>query len=371
MYQDKNLILKSQTIDFTGFKRFYQNHLQAFCIHKSTYILCYMSQRKDLLLNDLISVIVPVYNVEEYLVRCVDSILCQTHSNLEVILINDGSKDNSGIICDKFREKDSRVRVIHQENRGVSAARNAGLDVAAGDWIGFVDSDDWIELEMFEKLLSAAVESGKLVSVCGFVKYHLNGWVEKRVFGEIPTVLGKEQALEYMLSNAYYEGYIWNKLFKRDLLNVRFSETIHACEDLLFSIQAFMHIDGVAYVDFPLYRYLIREGSSVNCINDKRLTSLLSRKYVIKLVAEISKKLKRLAQVQYTVYAIGLLYAASQDTVNNEFMPLLRREAWRYSFIYFLSRHISFKMKLRSAIILSNIRLAFWIKQRVKINWWK
>ena len=244
-------------------------------------------------MKDLISIIVPAYNVEAYLVRCVESILNQTHGNLEIILINDGSKDSSGMICDAFAEKDSRIHVIHQENKGVSAARNAGLDIASGDWIGFVDSDDWIEPDMFEKLLNAAVESGKLVAVCGFVKYHLNGWKEKRACGYIPKVLGREQALEYMLSNKYYEGHVCNKLFKCSLvhdLKVRFDETVHACEDLLFSTQVFIGIDGVVYVDFLFYHYLIRDGSSVSVLNEKRLTGLVARRYVIDLVEKISKR---------------------------------------------------------------------------------
>lgn len=316
-------------------------------------------------MNDLISIIVPVYNVEAYLARCIDSILKQTHDNIEIILVNDGSKDNSGAICDEFAEKDKRIRVIHQENKGVSASRNAGLDVVSGEWIGFVDSDDWIEPEMFEMLLKAAVNSGKLVAVCGFVKYHLNGWMEERVFEEIPKVLGKEQALEYMLSNRYYEGYIWNKLFSYKLIEgmrIRFDKTIHACEDLLFSTQVFSNINGIIYVNLPLYHYEIRENSSVSIFDEKRLTGLGARRYVVELVGGASESLKQLVQVQYTHYAIGLLYKAGQSCKNDMYLKRLRRDALRYWFIYFLSRQVCFKMKLRSAAILINAKLAscFW-----------
>ncbi|HCI64916.1 MAG TPA: glycosyl transferase, partial [Clostridiales bacterium] len=106
-------------------------------------------------MNPLISVIVPVYRVEAFLPRCLDSIRGQTYKNLEIILVDDGSPDNCGKICDEYAEMDSRIRVIHKKNGGLSSARNAGLDVAVGDYIGFVDSDDWIAPEMYETLLGA------------------------------------------------------------------------------------------------------------------------------------------------------------------------------------------------------------------------
>ena len=110
--------------------------------------------------NPLISVIVPVYNVETLLPRCVDSILTQTYECLEVLLVDDGSTDASGEICEQFAKKDTRIRVIHKENGGLSSARNAGLDVASGDYIGFVDSDDWIEPEMYAEMLALRERNG-------------------------------------------------------------------------------------------------------------------------------------------------------------------------------------------------------------------
>ena len=114
--------------------------------------------------NPLISVIVPVYKVEEYLARCVDSILGQTYRNLEILLVDDGSPDRCGVMCDEYASRDSRIRVIHKENGGLSSARNAAIDVARGEYIGFVDSDDWIEPETYEALLDMALtEQVKLV----------------------------------------------------------------------------------------------------------------------------------------------------------------------------------------------------------------
>ena len=115
-----------------------------------------------------ISIIVPIYNIEKYLPRCLDSILAQTYKNLEVILVDDGSVDNSGMIADKYARNDQRINVIHQVNKGVSAARNAGLDLATGDYIGFVDGDDYIEKDMYERLLFNAIKYKADISHCGY-----------------------------------------------------------------------------------------------------------------------------------------------------------------------------------------------------------
>ena len=121
-------------------------------------------------MSGVISVIIPVYKAEEYLERCVDSVLAQTYSNLEIILVDDGSPDNSGQICDRYAEKDSRVKVIHKKNGGVSSARNAGLDVATGEFVAFVDSDDFIAPDMYEKLM-VSLSSGSDLSMCDFMMY--------------------------------------------------------------------------------------------------------------------------------------------------------------------------------------------------------
>ena len=122
-----------------------------------------------------ISVIVPVYKVENFLDRCVESIVGQTYENLEIILVDDGSPDNCPAMCDGWAEKDSRIRVIHKENGGVSSARNAALDIATGDYIGFVDSDDWIEPEMYSSLIQQISESGKHIALCSSFAVEISG----------------------------------------------------------------------------------------------------------------------------------------------------------------------------------------------------
>lgn len=167
-----------------------------------------------------ISVIVPVYNVERYLERCVKSIQAQTLQNIEIILINDGSDDNSGKYCDAFAKEDYRVKVFHQNNAGLSAARNKGLELAEGEWISFIDSDDFIHPQMLEKLLNNAVNSQTSIAVCGMASVNEEGIYINSYVPEFQTLEG-EALHSYFLDNG--NGYVCNKLFHTSLFeNIRF-----------------------------------------------------------------------------------------------------------------------------------------------------
>ncbi len=197
-----------------------------------------------------ISVIVPVYNVESYLERCVKSIQAQTLQNIEIILINDGSDDNSGEYCDTFAKEDYRVKVFHQKNAGLSAARNKGLELAEGEWISFIDSDDFIHPQMLEKLLKNAVNSQTLIAVCGMASVN-----EKGVY--INSFVPKFQTLEGQALHGYFmdygNGYVCNKLFHSSLFkNIRFPlgklfEDGYVLTYLLEAAQKAVFVDEVGY----------------------------------------------------------------------------------------------------------------------------
>lgn len=160
-----------------------------------------------------ISIIVPVYKVEPYLRKCLDSIVGQTYQNLQIILVDDGSPDNCGKICDEYAARDRRIEVIHQANGGVSAARNAGLKLADGDYIGWVDSDDWIESGMYEYLLENALKYGADIAVCSrFERY--KDKVIRRGWSNI-EVLNREKALQMLLKNDVMQNYLCDKLCKQ------------------------------------------------------------------------------------------------------------------------------------------------------------
>ena len=169
-------------------------------------------------MNPKLSVIVPVYRGEKYLKRCLDSIVNQTYKNLEIILIDDGSPDKSGELCDAYEKKDGRIKVLHQENKGVSAARNAGLDMASGDFIGFVDSDDYINERMYEVLLSNCLKYGAEVSVCRLARFEgESAFVESKQSDKINVISAREALINMHGRDGQVYTIPCNKLYRKDL----------------------------------------------------------------------------------------------------------------------------------------------------------
>jgi len=215
---------------------------------------------------DKISIIIPVYNVEPYVKRCLDSIINQTYKNLEVLIINDGSTDNSGHICDEYAAKDNRIRVIHKANGGLSTALNVGLINYTGDYFGIVDSDDWIEPDMYELLYDTAKRSNVPISVSGYYKSTDTESVSMENLKLIPNgTISTENMLLYPLQRDDYMGfcgYVWNKLYNADIVKksgLRFDENIRYGMDVLFfaSVALAGHCTG-AYINKPLYHYYQR-----------------------------------------------------------------------------------------------------------------
>ena len=188
---------------------------------------------------ELISVIIPVYNVEQYLNRCVDSVINQTYKNLEIILVDDGSTDNSGKICDEYALKDNRIKVIHKENGGLSSARNAGLDIAKGAYIGFIDSDDYIELDMYEFLYNMLIENKVEVSCCNVFDFKNNKYVPSSNL-QVEGVITFDEVL-----NIKQGLFVWNKLYSKNLIgNYRFDGL---AEDLKFNFEILKKAEKIVY----------------------------------------------------------------------------------------------------------------------------
>ena len=210
----------------------------------------------------LISVIVPVYNVEAFLPRCVDSILAQTYDDLEIILVDDGATDGSGALCDAYAAKDSRITVIHKENGGLSSARNAGLDAAAGEYIAFVDSDDWIEPEMYGHMLSLMGKYDAKLVCAG--RYDVSEKTGEKTVGLCPK---KEEAVtaEEMVGRIFLwdgcDSSACDKLYHRSLLETfRYPEG-KVCEDVPVTYQIVLKAGRAVFCDRPFYNYYHRSGS--------------------------------------------------------------------------------------------------------------
>lgn len=248
-----------------------------------------------------ISVIVPVYNIENYIEKTVESIRNQTYKNLEIILVDDGSSDNSGRILDKIADKDSRIQVIHQENGGVTSARIAGIKMATGEWIGFVDGDDFIEPSMYDILLKNAIQHKADISHCGYqmvfpsrVDYYHNS--KKMV------VQNHETGLYDILSGDYVEPGLWNKLYKafivKNVIDQNLVDSnIKINEDLLMNYYFFKLSNTSVYYDICPYHYVLRKGSAATSkVNEHKLYDPIK---VQKIILDDVRNNKDLANVIY------------------------------------------------------------------------
>ena len=219
-------------------------------------------------MQPLISVIIPAYNIEDYIERCLKSVCAQTYTNLEIIVVDDGSKDQTGKIIDRMATKDTRIIPVHKKNAGVSAARNTGLDLATGDYIGFVDGDDIIEEDMYEFLINNALKYNADISHCGYqmvfpnrVDYYYNT-------GEV-RIQDNYQGVYDLIKADKIEPGLCNKLYIREVIgNNRLDERIKINEDLLFNYILFRRSKKSVFVDYPKYYYIIRKNSaSTSSIN--------------------------------------------------------------------------------------------------------
>lgn len=220
--------------------------------------------------GDLISIIVPVYKVEKYLSRCLESIVNQTYKNLEIILIDDGSPDNSGKICDEYAEKDSRIKVIHKENSGVSSTRNLGLKKATGDYISFIDSDDWIEFDMYEKMIEVINKENVDLVKCSYIyEYDESSKKIENLYSESKCIDLKNNKKSYI--DFIFEGNtlpaMWTFLIKReriDEISLKFDENLIVGEDLIFVLNLICHCNSIYILNEHLYHYFIHEQSAMN-----------------------------------------------------------------------------------------------------------
>ena len=216
---------------------------------------------------DLISVIIPVYNVEKYLERCVSSVLGQTYGNLEVVLVDDGSRDKSGEICDRLADSDSRIKVIHKENGGISSARNMGIDASKGAYIGFIDSDDYISPVMMEKLYTLVKDTDSQIGVTGRINKYESGYEEVSFKTDNSLTLQRKDAVRELLLKRIMDVSACDKLFKRELFeDLRFplGETN---EDNAVMFNLFLRCERIAHTDTADYYYCHREKSITTSMN--------------------------------------------------------------------------------------------------------
>ena len=293
--------------------------------------------------KSLISIIVPVYNVEQYVKCCVESIIQQTYKNLEIILVNDGSTDNSGYICDDLAKNDNRLRVIHQENKGLSAARNSGVSIAKGKYIGFVDSDDYINVRMYEKLYVAIEKYNADIAYCNHMEVdHLKS----------ADIYNKQNGNSYLYSQIEFQtkmlnhtvhDFVWNRLYSREI--IKDFLPVKICEDTCFTLQCAFDVKKIVYVDEVLYYYYKRPDSLAGYGLFLDLSMLDAEQYCI----DLCKHYKNLVFLKHrlrltSAHAINLYYQRIEQEKNLSELPIIRKKIFglylKYMRHYRLMDHI-------------------------------
>ena len=237
----------------------------------------------------LISVVVPVYNMKRYLAKCVDSLLAQTYKDYEIILVDDGSTDESGELCEQEAKRSEKIRVVHKQNGGLSSARNCGIDCAKGEHIIFPDPDDWVESNYLEYLLAIKEKENADLSICGFFRYDQK---KETVFTLPPAVvLDPKEALRRLVLPSDFSGYAWNKLFSMRIIQdvgLRFDEELRSLQDLHFCFRYFQLCNRIACDPTPLYHYNIMTG--VSTFTAPITTRSLSAFVAYKKIAQLAKE---------------------------------------------------------------------------------
>ena len=262
-------------------------------------------------MDSLISVIVPVYNIAPYLKQCLESIVRQTCHSLEIILIDDGSTDGSGCICDEYAGTDNRIQVIHQKNAGAAAARNAGLDVATGDYLAFVDSDDWLETDSFTYMLEELKKEQADIVQCSYRDIFIN-----RQTDHICKVAGSSfDQVSYLarFTEDWTCSLLWDKLFRRDLFqDIRF-ETGHVIDDEFFTYQGVMHAGKVICRDKIVYNYRMRKSGATG--NPEHSERIVEDKldYLTKRLDAVTKAYPSLTET-YNRHFLHMMIWLSEDS---------------------------------------------------------
>ena len=288
-----------------------------------------------------VSVIVPVYNVEKYLNKCVDSIINQTYKNLEIILVDDGSKDSSGEICDQYAAQDKRIRVIHKKNGGASDARNLGLENATGEYIGFIDSDDWIEVDMYEKMIQFAHTYETDIVCCG--RYNVYGDIKKTgLCPKVDAIISDTEMFERLFDAKECDVSSCDKIYRKSILSDVRYPVGETNEDAAVIYSIVSNAKKIGLLSQPLYNYNHREGSvTTSRINEKRFVIIKNAKNLVDRIKLNYPSLGTKAEVYYAkkmIEAAVIINKAERSDrikykgIYSEALNEVRKRFWQLSY---------------------------------------
>ena len=279
-------------------------------------------------MQDVISVIVPVYNVAQYLPQCMESILSQDYEKLEVILIDDGSADNSGELCDAYARQDSRVRVIHQKNGGAAAAKNTGLRAATGEYLSFVDSDDFLEPGAYSYMLSLMKENGADIVRCAYKNVFRTG-TEEYLTDESRCIMDAKAFLARFLTD-WTCGLLWNKLYVRSLFDGIFFEEGHKIDDEYFTYQGVMNAKTVVCDPRVVYHYRQRISSVTKSPAAKAQIAIDRVDFMAKRREKVIERFPELRREFDLGFVDALGYLSKYPDNTEQSIRLMKRYAWQY-----------------------------------------
>lgn len=264
-------------------------------------------------MNNLISVIVPIYKVEEYLEKCIDSLVNQTYINLEIILVDDGSPDSCGDICDEAAKHDNRIKVIHKKNGGLSDARNAGMKVATGEYTSFIDSDDFISLDFYQTMFDVMKKTSCDIVECGVLKVKPD-FEDSHNVSKIMSekAYSARDALVELINDGEFHQHVWNKLYKREAVGDIIFEKGACNEDEFWTYRVFGNAKKIVKIDTKMYFYLQRPGSIMGVgYSLKRLDALRAKK---ERQAYLEKNYSDIAHSGKSNYFLSCYYAYKAST---------------------------------------------------------
>ena len=311
-----------------------------------------------------LSVIVPVYNVEKYIDKCLNSLVNQTLKDIEIIVVNDGTKDKSEDIIKKYMSKYSNIVYLKKENGGQGSARNYGLEHAKGDYIGYVDSDDYVELDMYEKMYSKAIEDNSDIVICG--SYNIKD--------DIKTLDIDRKLFDSNINAFFGRMAVWNKIYKKDLLtknNMTFRSK-YWYEDLDFTVKVLSKASKISYVDEPLYNYILRDGSTMNNSNiDRNLEITLAFDDILSSVNKEYHDIIEYLAIDH-IYISTIVRVINSSSINkmkleniNKVLEYLNKNFPNYKnnkYIYTLPRNRKIIYNLLNKKRYNMIRLIFKLK---------
>ena len=308
-------------------------------------------------MNKLISIIIPVYNVEQYLKQCLDSIINQTYKNLEIIIVDDWSTDNSGKICDEYAKKDNRIIVIHQENADLSAARNSGLKIATWEYIWYIDSDDYIELDIYENLYNLIESTNSDLAICNrYIGKKDGSRTQNTDFPDKQTIT-PDEALEYF----YYHMYVRNKLYKKEIIKwLWFVETF--AQDVIYNFTIFQKIKKISCTKKCLNYYRYNPNSRQHSKKFRKDWMIFLDEWINQEIEYAKNKwLKRLEKLlinaRYGIILKWFRVIASQDQIDMDVVNILLKYVKADIWLFLKSKR-SISKKLFILISCVNFKLA-------------